>query len=323
MLSTKFENILEKYEKQKFNTYRVVEILGDDYTFTDFGSDTTDKRYRALVECGTQLHFQKNMEQGSYVYHLVGANFCRQRLCPMCQFRNAERMYAKMIKVIKHLESGYRFIHLVLTIPNSRDGSELIDGIKVLYKAYNMLMHRKKVIKAFKGSLRCLEISYNYDNDTFHPHLHCLIAVKPSYFNDSRVYMSRDEIAELWTSCVNKSVKSFKFTEYIKTDTVYQTFVRACKPGDYEGVAEVCKYCLKPLDLHDKGKDEQHKRVLLTLWHTLKGQRFVQKYGVIKDTFKLLFGDDDEDDEELEELDNSNKLFLLWNSEIQKYCEGV
>lgn len=320
MISKEFSNILKKYEKQKLNTYRVVEILGTDYTFNDYGADCQDKRYMALVECGTQLHFSKDTSSGKSVYHLTGANFCRQRLCPMCQFRKSEKMFAQMLQVVKALENDYRFIHVVFTIPNSRDGSELITGIKVLYKAYNTLMNRKKAKMAFKGALRCLEISYNYDNDTFHPHLHCLIAVRPSYFNDTRVYFSRDELMRLWTHSVEKVKHSFDYSEYITTNDVYQVYVRACKQNDYEGVAEVCKYCLKPLQLDDSRLEEQHKRILLTLWHTLKNQRFVAKFGIVKDTFNRLFGDDEDDDLS---LDNPATMFIEWNCVTMNYERGL
>ena len=321
MISDEFGSILNKYEKQKLNSYKVIELLGDDYTFNDFGADTTDRRYMQILNCGTQLFFEKETTTKT-VYHLKAANFCRQRICPMCQFRKSERMFAQMLQVVQELEKQYRFIHLVLTIPNSSYGSELIAGIKVLYKAYNMLMHRNAYITAFKGALRCLEVSYNYDTDTFHPHLHCLIAVNKSYFNDSKVYLSRDKIMQDWTKAVKKAIVGIEHTEYINRDCDYQVYVRACKEGDYEGVAEVCKYCLKPLQLDDNSKSEQNKRFLLTVWHTLKNMRFVQKYGVIKDCFAKLFNETkDELEEVIQGKHTPNCLYIEWDYEQLNYKE--
>jgi plasmid rolling circle replication initiator protein Rep len=318
-----FQSILSKYEKQKINAYRVAELLGDDYTFTDWGIDNTDNRYRALIDCGTFLGFSKEIEQGRAVYHLKASNFCRQRLCPMCQFRKSERMFANMLRVVKHLESDYRFVHMVLTIPNPRYDYELVNAVKILYKAFGILISKGKPKKAFKGVLRCLEISYNYENDTFHPHLHCLVAVKPSYFNDSKVYISLDTLRELWSEAVKKALSKVTFeADFCRTEHLLQCSLRSCKVGDYEGVAEVCKYCVKPLELDKTENDVQNKRVLLVLWHTLKGARFVQKYGVIKEAFKILKLSEEDEEATGDKDDEEKRLYLLWSSDRLRYEQG-
>jgi hypothetical protein len=320
MLSEEFDSILQKYKRQKLNTYKVLELLGNDYLFKDYGADTDDKRYTQLLNCGTQLFFTKDFDNGHSVYHLTGANFCRQRVCPMCQFRRSERMFVQMLSVVKALEGEYRFLHLVLTIPNAQSDLQLIAGIKILYKAFNMMLRRKAFKNAFKGALRCLEVSFNYNNDTFHPHLHCLIAVRPSYFNDTKVYLSRDRIMQEWTDCVNKTIPTIDNSDFAVSDYPLQIYVRACKVGDYKGVAEVCKYCLKPLDT-SKATDLQQRHVLITLWLTLKNQRFVQKYGVIKDTFKRLFDNEAEDltEETNQKTGEGDSLFLFWDSSTMNY----
>ncbi len=316
-LSPEFESILEKYRKHKIDTYRVAELLGDDYTFTDFDEDTTDNRYRALIGCGTLLGFSKEQKGENKVYHLRTSNFCRQRVCPMCQFRKSEKMFANMLRVVKHLESEYRFVHMVLTVPNAETGRELVTAVKILYSSFGYLIHHGRPKKAFKGVLRCLEVSYNYDNDTFHPHLHCLVAVKKSYFNDTKVYISTENLRQLWTEAVRRTVdKLGEQARFCKTEHLLQCSMRACKTGDYAGVAEVCKYCVKPLDLDKTENDIQNKRVLLTLWHNLKGTRFVQKYGIIKQSFKLLeLSDDDEEQGSTEE----DVFSIVWNSETMSY----
>jgi hypothetical protein len=143
--------------------------------------------------------------------------------------------------------------------------------------------------------------------------------VNKSYFNDSKTYLSYDVLRELWTKAVRSTIASLPFgADFAKTEELLQIYIRACKVGDYSGVAEVCKYCLKPLDL-DKTEDEySNKRMLLTLWHTLKGKRFIQKYGVVKDTFKLL-NCDDEDNLLDEELKEAVEINLSWNSDYQNY----
>lgn len=306
-LSTEFDSILGRFDNAKLNTYKVLEIVGNDYTFQNYGADDYNDHYSKLLNCGTMLTFAKEIKGNSTpVYHLTHSNFCRQRICPMCQFRKAEKTFAEMLQVTDLLEQdGYRFLHMVLTIPNCNDGSDLIDGISRLYKGFGKFWANKDIKKAFKGALRCLEVSYNYENDTFHPHLHCLVVVKKSYFNDTKVYLNYDKIREIWTKSIN-----------FKTGHLLQVYIRAMKVGDKKGVAEVCKYCMKPLNL-DKGEEWQHSRMLLTMWHTLKGTRFVQKYGVIKEYYKKICIDD----ELTESVDTSNmeKTTVLWDFEKLTY----
>ncbi len=263
-----FNDLLDDYEKHKIYSYKVIDLLKNDYTFRGYG--VSDNRYFDMLNCGTLLSFGSD----GVSWHLVGANFCRQRICPMCQYRKSIKTFIQMYKVVEYLKDEYRFLHLVLTVPNVTYGDELVQTIQRLYKGFNKLMKYGDVKRVVKGAMRCLEISYNYDNDTFHPHLHCLIAVNNSYFDDGKRYIKYDKWRDLWTKAMN-------------SDVLLQVSVRAIKYGDYKGVAEVCKYCVKPLDM-EKGTPMQLQRVLLTFWHTLKGVRFVQRYGCIKDAYRLL-----------------------------------
>ena len=325
-VSTEFDSILEKYKKHKLQAYAVAELLSDDYTFKDFGVDTQGKRFEALVNCGTQLQFEKSFEGDKYIYHLRGANFCRQRCCPMCQFRRSEKMFAEVLRVVKLLENDYRFLHLVLTIPNSNDGNELIQAIRLLYKGFSFFMAYKSIRGAFKGVLRCLEISYNYESDSFHPHLHCLVAVNKSYFNDSKSYLSYDKLRFMWSEAIEKAQKKLPFEFQFLRDKppLLQIHIGSIKEGDTSGVAEVCKYCVKPLEFEGADNDYrayQNKKILLTLWHTLKGFRFVQKYGVIKEAFKTLNISDDDIEEETKDK-NTPLIWFDWDFSTMNYKGG-
>lgn len=319
-LSTEFDSILEKYVKHRIATEQVIDLLGPLFSEQLYGEDDSLKRYDSLVNCGTFLEFSKNLTaDNETIYRLTGSNFCRQRLCPMCQFRKSERAYALAVRVVQKLEAdGYRFLHLVLTVPNQKTEYELTQAVSLMYKGFNRFLKYKTIGKAFKGVLRCLEVSYNYDNDTFHPHLHCLVAVRRSYFNDSRAYVSYEAARQLWTKAVKQTLKNFPGLSFITPDTPdLQISMNAVKVGDFGGVAEVCKYCLKPLDLQ-ADKEEQNKRILFALWYTLKGVRFVQKYGVLKEAFRQLDGDELTDETTPEEK-TTDKLCLSWSFESCNY----
>lgn len=306
--SEDFQNILKKYEKHKIQTYEILQLIGDDYSFNKYGADTKNAVYASMVNCGTQLFFTKCLENGNFVYHLTGANFCRLRICPMCQFRKAEKMFVETLQVVKQLEENFRFLHLVLTVPNVETGGELIDTIDSLYKGFNRFWKFSKIKKAYKGCVRCLEISYNYQNSTFHPHLHCLIAVNPSYFTDSRIYLNTKEVQLLWSKAM-------------QSETLLQVYHRAIKKGDYKGVAEICKYCVKPLELKEN-YDVQNRTIVLTLFQTLKGKRFVQRYGVLKEQYKILFNDDNDEYLDFIKEDIHQRIFINWDSKNLFYMKG-
>lgn len=273
---------IEKFTKQRHNIYRTLEIVGTTDIFENW---MVKDLYTKVLNCGTSLQFGVDSKG---ITHLIGGNFCRNRICPMCQFRRAEKLFSQAIQIVEKMEQdGFRFLHLVLTVPNPQDERELVETIKNLYKSFGKFWKYKEVKKAYKGAIRCLEISYNYERCEFHPHLHCLIAVKKSYFTDSKVYLKYDRIMELWAKAC-------------KSERLYQVSVRAVKEGDYRGVAEVCKYSVKPLDFDDTQEQWQNERIILNLGWRLKGTRLLQKYGVLKDEWRQMFGADETEDDDTE-----------------------
>lgn len=182
---------IEEYTKYKKAALAVTSLIQqNDIAF--FNGKLVGDKGAKIEQCGQHLYFEGG--------HLVGADFCRQRICPMCQYRNSMRQYARMLQVAERLGAqGYRFLHLVLTVPNCSH-ADLAKTVQKLYDGYGKLMHEKRIKKAFKGALRALEVSFNAENWTFHPHLHCLIAVRMSYFSDTRVYCSHKLVKDLWKS---------------------------------------------------------------------------------------------------------------------------
>lgn len=286
---TEFDSILKDYTKMM--------LLAEEYNNLLHGNDfhNLDQEH-ALDLCGSDLGFVLD-DDGKPRLH--SANFCRKRICPMCQWRKSQKQFSNCLKLSDLLEQqGYRFLHLVLTVPNCAE-KDLKRTVSELYKSFSKFWKYKEIQRAFKGCLRCFELTYNYDTFTFHPHLHCLIAVKKSYFNDSKVYLSYPKIQELWSKA-NKS------------DISLQCSVGAIKNN--LGFAEVSKYCLKPLEL-DSSKQAENITVLTALLYTLKGTRFIQSYGVIKDCLREL----KEDTEPQQQFDIEQMFVYHYNRTTKTY----
>ena len=251
-------------------------------------SDLLADRGRKICTCGTYIGFNSNENDSLSV---TSANFCRQRLCPMCQRRRSLRTYSAVSKVYELAnKTGYQFLHVVLTVPNC-PAAALNKTCDFLFKQSSLLFRksedvhtkaackgnedikklRRNIKNSFKGVFRALEITFNdrlsIDHPfAFHPHLHCLIAVKKSYFT-SRDYISHEKLQKVWgtlTGIENVQVFIGRVTDQCAS------------------IAEVAKYAVKPF------KGDVTVEVLETLHKALFNRRLVQTFGIFRDWMKAV-----------------------------------
>lgn len=254
-------NDIDTHTKYKRISVRTANAMSVSLTLQD-KADTV--RY-----CGSNIWLNRDTAQ------VESANFCRERLCPMCQRRKALKQFALALTLADIVKEKYIFLHLVLTVKNCK-GFQLADTIDKMNKASRKFFAERRIKQGFKGALRTLEVTYNKKDKTYHPHFHCLVAVLPSY-PTSRYYLKIDTLRMMWRSCLD-------------VDYLPQVFVTKC---DENGFAEVSKYCLKPLDLNLS--TSEHAKVLDTLNISLKGKRLLQYFGVLRDVKSALNNADDDD----------------------------
>src|SRR3712207_540773 len=235
-----------------------LEILRD-YTTTGKEIDWVDKKERTIMladsylrlglkkgyrvkECGSYLQF-KRFKDNSLKLHT--ANFCKDRLCPMSIWRRSLRIFGQVSKVMtKALEEReYRFIFLTLTCKNVY-GEDLNLCLDNMYKAFNSLTKRKQFKQSVKGFFRGLEVTHNLDidskdYDTYHPHIHTILMVNKSYFNDVKIYLSQAKWTELWKDCLKVDYTPVVHVEAFKTTN---------KSTTVKSVAESAKYTVKDQD---------------------------------------------------------------------------
>lgn len=273
------------------------------------------KKADRVADCGSWLEWleRAGAEQGDSVpgertappdgsparpaYKLYHANFCRDRLCPMCCWRRSYKIFGQMSKIMNYLGNNYRFIFLTLTVPNCKP-EELNILIDDMLKGWHRLVNRKAFKRAVKGFFRALEVTRNKNNGTYHPHFHVVLAVLPSYFNNAD-YIKRDEWLSLWQ-------------QSMKNDSITQVDVRVMrnkKTGDTSGVAlasavaEAAKYAVKSADYVFKGNNKLMDSIVLTLSSALSSRRLTALGGVFKEAQEKL-GLDDCEDGDLIHLDN-------------------
>ena len=250
--------------------------------------------------CGTLIEVGSVAdEHGNKIDKVASANFCRERLCPMCQRRKSLKTYADIKRLVEYLPAR-GWIHVVLTVRNCK-ASELSDTITSLYRNSSRLITKEASFKrAFKGALRCLEVTHNSIDDTFHPHLHILLSATKSYCTNKRLYISKKQLRELWRDSANLD---------------YLPQVHIDNKADEGAIAEIAKYCVKPLALDLP--PEKRAEVLEVLHGALYGRRLLQSYGEIKSAFRDL-RIDIESDSDHEIITDTEQMFV-YNFELSQY----
>lgn len=254
---------------------RATELLALAYADVD-----THKAQR-LSSCATQLGFAL-CEGGCK--RLVAANFCRVRLCPMCTWRRGLKVYAQARSVVEHIH-GYAYLFVTLTIRNV-SGGELSAAIDGLFEAWDRFSRRKRIARAWCGGMRTAEITHNVDPrskdyDTYHPHLHVLVAVRRGYFS-GRSYITQAEYTALWRAAAR-----------IDYDPIVH--VERCKSTTAAALAECCKYSVKDADYILPDDWDLTVDTVRILDAALHRRRLVSWFGIFSDVRRELALDDAED----------------------------
>lgn len=257
--------------------------LSELYDALGYGS-----RAGRVLNCGSFLEFHLTEEE----VKLHKANFCKDRLCPTCNWRRSKKIFAQVSKVMDCLQAdGLRFLFLTLTVKNCKF-HELPETVNALLQAWGKLMKKSAFRKAVCGSFRVLEITVNKKNCTFHPHLHSILAVNPSYFT-SREYISARKWSELWQASCDLEYTPIVYVEAVKSGKLDDVGANMELPQKtfYSAAKEVSHYIAKGSDYLNGEFEELLPRVS-ALAEALEGRRLATFSGVFKDAAAQLRLDD-------------------------------
>jgi plasmid rolling circle replication initiator protein Rep len=165
---------------------RATELLSE-----SFERIKKNNKSELVKNCGTQLEFVE-CSKGHYK-KLKRANFCRVRMCPMCGWRRSLKI-AHQVKQIAYdamKNTDLCWLFLTLTMKNVI-ADKLSNEIDCYIKGFGKLSRRKRFKNSVLGFFRSLEVTYNKEENTYHPHYHVLLAVSSRYF-DGRNYIRKDE----------------------------------------------------------------------------------------------------------------------------------
>lgn len=219
-----------------------------------------EKRGILMKACNTAIVLKKCSVCGKI--HIESTNLCRDRLCPVCGYLLSVKRYNQMQRTIRHIDvSAYQWRFVTLTIKNCRS-EKLSETITAMLKAWDKLCKRVLFKENLEGWARSLEVTFNSDTGTFHPHIHILAAF------DSYVPLTI-EIAQQWRECLNLNYKPICDIEEPYTNTKNSAIC--------EAIIEAFKYCCKSKQVAD-----MPLLAFKSLVEALKNRRLIAFGGIIK-----------------------------------------
>ena len=244
-------------------------------------------RANRVRSCGDFLEFLVSADS----HYLHRANFCADKLCPMCNWRRSLKMFSQMSRVMDWLEGrGYQFLFLTLTVRNC-NGAAFKDTVSEILSGWKRMSNRAP-FRAFRGkspvvlgSARFLETTVHYSKTggSYHPHLHAVLAVKPDYFKNH--YIGQASWVQYWRKAMGLDYDPIVHIEKIQPG----------KDGSYgKAVAEVSKYPYKASDWY-RLEGAARLEVVRRLYQGVSGRRFTGFTGCFRDAQQALRLADAED----------------------------
>lgn len=263
------------------------------------------KKAERVKNCASFLEFHVGHETGSV--SLFRANFCMNRLCPMCAWRRSLKLYGQMRKIMNEAQNeNMAYLFLTLTVKNV-NGIDLKNTIDDMMKGFKRFIKYKKIDNVVKAWYRALEITYNSDTDEFHPHFHIILGVNKRYFK-SKDYLAYEDLRELWKKAMRLNYDPQINIKKMKGNNIDEISKSIC---------EVVKYTVKDSDYLFEKDESLSMKLVEILGNVLKNRRLVAFGKLFKDIHKKLNLDDVEDGDltDLEELQEEefDTVYCAWH----------
>lgn len=272
------------------------------------------KNFESVYQCAEVLRFQEQEDKSLKLYQ---AWFCKNRQCPICNWRRSLKYSAQISKIIDKAIQKYQksnFLFLTLTQKNCV-GEELDKTLKEMHKSFNLLMRYAKVKKNMLGFVRATEVSYNTVREDYHPHMHVLLMVNNTYFKNKKNYITQEEWIQLWQRAMKLN--------YEPSVDIRKVYDKKGK-GIVSAIQETAKYPVKPMDIEVTDENEL-LQVTYDLYHGLKRKRLLSFGGIFKEIKNELGLDDVEDgdlvnvDDDEEETTSGREIVAQWCWERSNY----
>lgn len=310
--------------------------------------DVNKRKAERLRNCATWLSFAAGADGRP---RLHDANFCRVRLCPICQWRRALKTYSHTRSIVEAMTTDYRarkkglrWMMLTLTVRNCTG-----DDLSAMLDAMTIGWHRlikSKAMEPVMGWYRGLEITHdcapyitrhmmaepgraayyaarglavgdsNPNYGKYHPHYHCLLAVNTRYMRRDYPAIRAD-----WVAAWRRSMR-LDYDPVIDIRKTYSTTAQV--------VAEASKYTVKDMDYIQPADWDMTVDTVRLLDKALDKRRLIAYGGDCKIWHHKLNLDDEETgdlvhtDDDITDMDiKASEVVYYWSTGYRQYIAAL
>lgn len=265
-----------------------------------------------VTRCSTILMLQREKE--SPEFRVRPFESCKRRWCPVCAWRKSLAQWAKLVERLPGLIEQHgpvRWLLLTLTIRNCGI-DDLPQAVDTLLRGFRTLTHPGSRLGRdwpATGWLRALEVTFPRPGEA-HPHLHVMMAVKPSYFTHG--YIKQVEWTNRWRQACKLDYDPVVDVRRVRplSPAVAQAVGESLAEA-LGGLREVSKYVTKPADV--AGNPDAARGLML-----LRGRRFIDGGGWLRGVLK-----DIEEDGQLELPEMEHVAVFWWRAVEEKYRRRI
>ena len=266
--------------------FLIKKYQNNDIAIKLFNCNIKNSIFENFVNCSSFLSYglyKHIIQPDLFKKSLLKANFCKNRFCPICNWRRARKLSKQYFRVIDTIRSDgikFRFIFLTLTIKNfnyRRFNTNYSKFTKAIKKFFDILFKKRDDILGYIRGIeapiqkRLIKEKKYYVN----LHSHFLILVKPEYFDD---ILDFNTLQILWKRSLGVSYNPILDIRVVR--------------GSYnKAVLETIKYPFKHIDYLDLPDD-----VFCSLYNSFKNKRFFSSAGLIKQYYNKIYRNDLDDD---------------------------
>lgn len=310
------------YKKRANQLARGYELLG------------WDKRAQKVAGCGSWITFIEPKETGISAclnvasemprMRLFYAEFCRDKLCPLCSYRRSRKYAYENMTVVKRLLEKRPKAKFVLVTITQRNvpGEQLQDELGRMSRSFNVMMQRKDFKKnpSILGYIKNVEVTYNKKEGDYHPHMHILLAVAPKYFTDHRV--TKQTWKTHWREVMKLDYMPVLDISIVKNREIdFDDDFDNTPESLSKAIFEVSKYATKPFEFKEENIEIIEKMYLGT-----RNKRQISFGGVLKELRREMKLDESNNkswktDNYVKVKGESGLIMLNWNSETGKYTD--
>ncbi len=277
--------------------YQIADFYRDRYEATC--EELYDNKCRAVDNCAKWWDIEHYTALN--VKDIKRVNLCRDKFCFNCQSMLAAKRFSKFVPVLEENARKYKILHVVFTVPNC-EPDELKPLLDRMYRKFPFVLRYFKgqakvrgvdfVKYGYAGAVRGLEVSYNSEEKTYHPHFHCMLLLRRGvdlrgkhtnaysfdHFDPTQKHKFSDFeilLQKIWYLLLNDCKVTADNLERLKIG--YD--VQASDPqGNYH---EVFKYACKGAFKGGEGAAIYQAQIFWTLYEALHSRRMIQGYGAL------------------------------------------